>query len=353
MTKQDPLEVGTTSALENDQAPFASLTVIGLGLLGGSFAMASRSRYPGIPIFAVDLNSDTRAYARKHQIVDHCFTDISEAIDRLGKKWSHNSTLIEESSLLPPTLNPSPAEGGGDNSTLKETSTPHLVVLACHLEKNLELLEIIASTVKLGSVIVTDIGSCKRVISQKAEELELSCFIPAHPMAGKAVSGLENATDLLFVDKGYLICPLATNQEEDLQRLKGFIQKMGGIPRCLSAEEHDRAMAYVSHLPQTYATLLANLLSENQPEYLLQCFGAGLDDQLRLAASSYAMWGDVLKQNNDNIRAALSGLKEHIDAALSVPDSAAYWQQRFKKANETEQTFQEAKKNRSVGGSGH
>jgi prephenate dehydrogenase len=335
MAKQDPLEVGTTSTLEDNPTPFASLTVIGLGLLGGSFAMASRSRYPGIPIFAVDPNSDTRAYARKHQIVDHCFTDISEAIDRLGKKWSHNSTLIEESLAS------------------QSVDAPHLVVLACHLEKNLELLEIIASTVTLGSVIVTDIGSCKRAISQKAEEFQLSCFIPAHPMAGKAVSGLENATDLLFVDKGYLICPLAMNQEKDLQRLKGFIQKIGGIPRSLSAEEHDRAMAYVSHLPQTYATLLANLLSENQPEYLLQCFGAGLDDQLRLAASSYAMWGDILKQNNDNIRAALSGLRDQIDAALSVPDSAAYWEQRFKKANETEQTFQKAKKNRSVGGSGH
>jgi len=342
MAKQDPLEVRTTSILENNPIPFASLTVIGLGLLGGSFAMASRSRYPEIPIFAIDSNSDTRAYARKHQIADHCFTDISEAIDRLGKKWSHSSTLIEESSI-PWSVKSSPGQ----------SDAPHLVVLACHLEKNLELLDIIASTVKLGSVIVTDIGSCKRAISQKAEELQLSCFIPAHPMAGKAVSGLENATDLLFVDKGYLICPLATNQEDDLQRLKNFIRKIGGIPRCISAEEHDRAMAYVSHLPQTYATLLANLLSENQPEYLLQCFGAGLDDQLRLAASSYAMWGDVLKQNNDNIRAALRGLREQIDAALTAPDSAVYWEQRFKQGNQTEQVFQEAKKNRSVGGSGH
>src|SRR6478609_2788734 len=225
MVNQNPLEVGRTSTLENKELPFASLTVIGLGLLGGSFAMASRSRYPELPIFAIDPDSDTRAYAMKHQIADHCFTDTSEALERLGKKWSHNSTLLEESRLAKPT-----------ESFSSSNQIPHLVLLACHLEKNLEILETLADTVKLGNVVVSDSGSCKRTISQKAEKLQLSCFIPAHPMAGKAVSGLENASDLLFVDKGYLICPLASNQTDDLQRLKQFIQKIGDIPRSLSAE---------------------------------------------------------------------------------------------------------------------
>jgi prephenate dehydrogenase len=294
---------------------FASLTVVGLGLLGGSFAMASRSRFPELPILAVDANSQTRAFALKHKVADICFTTFDDARAELEDRW----------------LTPSEEK-------------PHLVLLACHLDQNLSILEALAPSMQGRNVIGSDIGSCKRTISQKAQALNLSRFIPAHPMAGKAVSGVDNATDLLFANKGYLFCPLPENRMQDLARLETFVQSLGAVPRRLSAEEHDRAMAYVSHLPQMYATLLANLLSDNQPESLLPCYGAGLDDQLRLAASPYTMWGNVLQQNQDNVQAALRGLRDLIDQALMAEEPAVYWQQRFTHANAIEQAFQQAKK---------
>jgi prephenate dehydrogenase len=306
---------GTSSEVS---PPFASLTIVGLGLIGGSFALASRSRFPKLPIVAIDTNSKTCDLALRQQVVDICFASIEDALPELQALWC--------------------------NSLKEGVERPHLLILACHLEQNLSFLEELAPAMAGCAVIGSDIGSCKRAISEKAQALHLKRFIPAHPMAGKAVSGFNNATDLLFVNKGYLLCPLPENTDDDLACLEVFIQALGGQPRRLAAQEHDRAMAYVSHLPQLYATLLANLLSENQPENLLSCSGGGLDEQLRLAASSYAMWGDILRQNQDNVQEALAGLRDLIDKALTAEDPMMAWQARFQQANAIESAFQKAKK---------
>ena len=77
-------------------------------------------------------------------------------------------------------------------------------------------------------------------------------------------------------------------------------------------------MTYVSHLPQLYAILLANLLDRHDAGHLLSCYGGGLDGQLRLAASPYAMWGDVLRRNAANMRVALTELRDMIDVVLPL-----------------------------------
>lgn len=239
--------------------------------------MAARECFPDWRIWGVDPNPEALAYALKHDVIQEGVTELPES--------------FEDS---------------------------HLIVLASHLTPNLALLERLAPKVQGRDILVTDIGSCKREIAELGRELLPSQFIAGHPMAGKEFSGVQYATALLFANKSYLLCPHADTPSERLEQLTAFVKSFGAIPRLIDAERHDIYMTYVSHLPQLYSILLANLLGRHDPEHLLAYYGGGLDGQLRLAASPFSMWGDVFKRNADNMKAALLELRSLIDDVLPL-----------------------------------
>lgn len=279
--------------------PFKRLTVIGLGLIGGSFAMAIRERFPDWQIQGVDPNAEALQYALKHKVID-------KASLTLPAEW-------EESQLI---------------------------VIACHLSPSLEVLNQLAPLIQGKNILVTDIGSCKQEIAELGKTLLPTEFIAGHPMAGKEFSGIEHATPLLFAGKSYLLCPHSETDSHRLETLKGIIKSFGGVPRLIDAEKHDRYMAYVSHLPQLYSVLLTNLLYRNEPGHLVAYHGAGLDDQLRLAASPYAMWGDVLLHNADNMTKVLTELRDIIDEAIPLLKEPGALESWFGRANEIHRQFQ-------------
>jgi len=223
---------------------FKYLIVIGLGLIGGSIAMAARERFADIHIQGVDTNAETLQYALKHKVIDQASLTLPEQFE-----------------------------------------DRHLIVIACHITPSMAILREIASRIGGQSILVTDIGSCKAEITASGQEMLPTQFIAGHPMAGKEFSGIEHATPLLFAGKSYLLCPHSQTDSHRLETLKGFISSIGAIPKLIDAEKHDRYMAYVSHLPQLYSVLLSNVLYRNEPGHLMAYHGAGLDDQLRLAAS--------------------------------------------------------------------
>jgi prephenate dehydrogenase len=285
--------------------PLKQLTVIGLGLIGGSFAMAVRERFPEWQIQGVDPNAEALQYALKHQVIDKASLTLPE-------NWDEGQ----------------------------------LIVLACHLSPSLEVLKQLAPLVQGKNILVTDIGSCKQEITELGKTLLPTQFIAGHPMAGKEFSGIEHATALLFAGKSYLLCPHSETESHWLETLKGLIKSLGGVPRLIDAEKHDKYMAYVSHLPQLYSVLLTNLLYRNEPGHLVAYHGAGLDDQLRLAASPYAMWGDVLLHNADNMVHVLMELRGIIDEAIPLlkePGALEGW---FTRANEIHRQFQTMRANR-------
>ncbi len=289
--------------------PFQRLTVIGLGLIGGSVAMAAGEAYPKLVIKAVDPNAETLQYALKSQIVD-------EVALTLPERWSE----------------------GKDEA--------HLIVLACHLTPALGILKQLAPLVKGKNILVTDIGSCKQEITALGKELLPDQFIAGHPMAGKEFSGIQHATSLMFAGKSYLLCPHEGTPTALLERLKTFITALGANPRLIDAEKHDRYMAYVSHLPQLYSVLLSNLLYRNEPGHLVGYHGAGLDDQIRLSASPHSMWGDVLLHNAENMSNALHELRDIIDEILpqlKQPGALEPW---FTHANEIHRQFHVMRVNR-------
>lgn len=282
--------------------PFAHLTVIGCGLIGGSFLMACRQAYPTMTIHAVDRDAQTLQFLLRHDLARH----------------------------VSPTL-PTHLEPG------------HLVLLATHLRDSLSLLEALAPHVSDHDVLVSDVGSCKRAICTRGAELLGARFIGGHPLAGKEFSGVGHATPLLFHGKPYALCPAAGESHPLADALRQVLSVgLGAHVRELPADEHDRAMAFVSHFPQLYAVLLANLLGRHQPGHLLALHGAGLDDQLRLAASPYALWRDVFAFNEDNLREILGlfgGLCAEAEPLLTQP-AMAMW---FERANEAHHAFHQSR----------
>jgi prephenate dehydrogenase len=283
---------------------FKFLTVIGLGLIGGSFAMAVRAVFPDIHILGVDEDEEALTYAIRAGIVDKVSRQLPER--------------FEEN---------------------------HLVVIATHLNSSLKVLSAVAKTLTdltVENVLVMDVGSCKRQICELAETVLPEKFIGGHPMAGKEFSGIEQATSLLMMGKWFLLTPLKNTPHDALVRLEAFLTSLGTLPKIVDGEHHDRYMAYVSHLPQLYAIGLTNLLFQHEPARLLSYHGGGIDDQLRLSASPYVMWRDVYAQNQDNVKAALDGLIRELQL-LSENLSGEALETAFLQANMVHRVFHDLK----------
>lgn len=291
--------------------PFQHLTVIGLGLIGGSVAMAAREVFPEIWIQGVDTNPDALTYAIQSDIVDKVSRTVPEFF----------------------------AEN-------------HLIVLATHLSSNLDILEALSKIVPPNTesaepILITDIGSCKRAIHDLGKTLLPQQFIGGHPMAGKEFSGIQQAASLLFAGKSYLLCPHEETPPHLLHRLEAFVKGIGAVPRSVDPATHDRYMAYVSHLPQLYSILLTNLLYKHEPGRLLSYHGGGIDDQLRLAASPYSMWKDIFSQNSDNLKNVLEELGGMMGDAKDILDTPAL-EEWFSRSNYLHQEFQEMRFNRQL-----
>ena len=214
-----------------------AVTIFGVGLMGGSFALALKSVMPEVRIIGVD-RSDVLARARKLGMVD---------------------------------------EGDPQNSDL--------FVLATPVGDILKLIEQFHPNSKL----ITDLGSTKVDICERAAQRRLP-FVGGHPMAGSEQAGPEAANADLFKNTRYFLSPVSSTPAGGLDTMKQLVRAMGAIPEVLSPEQHDRLVAQVSHLPQLLSTLLADYTSQNR-----QFSGPGLKSMVRLAGSPFHVWQDIFK----------------------------------------------------------
>lgn len=213
------------------------VTIIGTGLIGGSIALALRRAYPGIRISGVD----------KPEILERA--EKFKIIDRAG-------------------LEPS-----------------DLVVLATPVGDILKLLDQFVT----GHALVTDVGSTKAAICNKAERIGVP-FVGGHPMAGLEQSGPESANPDLFQNAPYFLCAVKSTPGDALERMQVIARSIGAVPRVISPQDHDRAVAQISHLPQIISSLLAAQTAENK-----ELAGPGLRSMTRLAASPFHVWRDIFK----------------------------------------------------------
>lgn len=259
-------------------------TILGTGLIGGSFALALRNYTIGIRIVGWD-RADALREARSRDMIDD----------------AHHGDLA-------------PALRGAD-----------LVYIALPIGATLDLLPEIARLVP-GHALVTDACSTKLRITQTAAEHfsgDGPLFLPGHPMAGKEVSGVVNADEDLFKKNGYALISdsglqIDTPDSPRDPRVSAFLkilEKMGARPFWIGAEQHDYAVGLASHLPQLAAVALASFLYDRLDENGLPITlaGPGLRDTLRLAGSPYSTWRDIVLTNKDMLAAALDLFSRRID----------------------------------------
>lgn len=251
--------------------PFSRIGIVGLGLIGGSLALACRRRWPTALVIGVDRNDALEAAMVRHAI------DV--AADDLGM-----------------------------------LAGAEVVVLAAPVEANLALLAELEAHVE-GEALVTDVGSTKRVIVEAARALPARLpFIGGHPLAGAARSGIEHGAAELFEGRPWLLTPEPRVPAVLVDRLAGFVSALGAHPRAVSADEHDRLMAALSHLPQLAASALMDVVGERAGTDGLALAGRGLRDTTRLASSPGHVWADVCATNADHIGEALDALIDALRA---------------------------------------
>jgi prephenate dehydrogenase len=191
-----------------------------------------------------------------------------------------------------------------------------LIYLAQPVDRILTTLEELGS-LAAHECLVTDAGSTKRAIVQKAEQfLAPGQFLGGHPMAGKEQRGATAADGTIFSDRPYVVTPsdaLSPKMEEFLN----LLGSLGARTVSMSAEEHDTAVAFTSHLPQLLSTAISVTLSEQANPRIREVFGPGLLDMTRLAMSSPDIWHSILSTNSENVLSALMQFKDSLNLVIS------------------------------------
>jgi len=215
------------------------------------------------------------------------------------------------------------------------------VVLAAPVSVNCDLLARIAPALSPG-VLVTDVSSVKMpVVAAAIRHLgsALPGFVPCHPIAGGERSGPQAADAGLFAGRAVILSPLPGSEPDKVTRVEAIWQRLGANVVRMHPEEHDRVYALVSHWPHAVSFALAAALSTSRIGDGL--VGPGLRDLTRTAASSPALWADILLQNAgpvlsaaDQVQRELASIRQAIeirdrDTLIALFDQAAAWRRRL------------------------
>ena len=199
-----------------------------------------------------------------------------------------------------------------------------LLVLAAPPAANLAQLDAVIPHLKAGA-LVTDVGSVKRGIVARAEQLGIGArFAGSHPLAGTHRRGFEASRADLFRGAVVYVTPCTDGAEAAREIVHFWEDVLGAETVVLEAARHDAQLAATSHVPQVVASLLGDFLARHAPPGAT--FGSGAADTTRLAASEPALWTEILLMNRDEILPALRALEESlgtVERALEVGDAAA------------------------------
>lgn len=252
--------------------PFKKIVIIGVGLIGGSFAAALRLRQ-----FPVEIIGFGRT---KKNLLDALDAGL---INRIGSTFE--SELVDaDLVLLGVPVRQIP-------SVLKEI-TPYL--------KN--------------DAVVIDVGSTKSDVSRAAYEVmggKVGQFVPCHPIAGTEKHGAKAAIPTLFEGQKVVITPLPENPDEVVSRITNAWLACGAVVYRMTTEQHDRFFAMVSHLPHLLSfALVYDIVSRPDADQYFQYAAGGFRDFTRIAASSPEMWRDVCLNNKESLLLALDSYKD-------------------------------------------
>jgi prephenate dehydrogenase len=275
--------------------PIRQITIIGTGLIGGSFALALRKAKFAGRIVGCDRESALEK-ARMRGVIDSGFIEPADAVR---------------------------------GSQLVMLATPVLAIV--------DLIGRLGPSLP-STTLLTDVGSTKSAVAEQALKIfgknANKRFLAGHPMAGKEHSGVDYADADLFHNAVWFLTPLPgqTLEAALFAEFAGWIDQIGARIAMLPPEDHDRLCAWISHVPQMISTALAAALVEEFGEDapLLPAGGRALREMTRISASPYSMWRDIAISNKKNLEDALFKVEQrlaHIRENLSTRQLAEEFEQ--------------------------
>jgi prephenate dehydrogenase len=257
------------------------LSVVGLGLLGGSVAKAARAARLAREIVGVGRNPASLEPALRERAVDRITTDLGQGLE------------------------------GADMVVL---ATP-----VATLERQLPAVWRAAST----HALLTDVGSTKASIVRAAEELGRSRpldFVGSHPMAGSNLSGFQVSRADLFDGATVILTPTDRTSLETVKRVTEFWEAVGGRVTVMDPVTHDRAVAAISHLPHLVVDALVAAVLDMDPRFL-EVAARGFKDTTRIAASDPVVWREIFQQNRRALGEALGRFRGALDTLETLLDA--------------------------------
>jgi prephenate dehydrogenase len=237
------------------------ITIFGVGLIGGSFALALKQAGAVQQVAGVGRTAPSLARARELGIIDVMSNSVAEAVQ--------DADLILIAAPVAQT------------EAILASIKPHLQP----------------------ATVVTDAGSTKTDVvaaARKALGEKIAQFVPGHPIAGRESNGPDAAIIDLYVGKKVVLAPLPENSPEHIARVANAWQQCGAIIHKLTAQEHDRVFAAVSHLPHLLAyALVDDIAKKPHADLLFQYAASGFRDFTRIAGSSPEMWRDISLANQE------------------------------------------------------
>ena len=270
---------------------FQRLALIGCGLMGGSFALALREAGLVQTIVGFSASNTTRQRAVELKVIDHACASVAEAVQ------------------------------GADLVLLA------VPVGAMHISFSAmrEMLQ--------PNTLLMDVGSTKCDVIAAAQATlgdRLSCFVPAHPIAGKEVAGIEHAESTLYQERRTILTPLPKTGIHRLQAAHEVWTAVGSQVSTMTPEAHDATFAAVSHLPHLLAFAAVNaLMAQPQGAAFLDMAGPGFRDFSRIAASDASVWRDILNANQAEVLTQVAHFRSALDqfeTALKQGDTQALQQ---------------------------
>ncbi|CAN5559662.1 prephenate dehydrogenase/arogenate dehydrogenase family protein [soil metagenome] len=255
---------------------FDQLGLIGCGLMGGSFALALKRAKLVKRVVGYSKSPSTTEQARQLGVID----------------------AAAPSALL--------AVSGAD-----------LVLVAVPVAASEATFAAIRDGIS-ANTLVMDVGSTKSDVIEAARrglQAQFGSFVPAHPIAGKELSGVEHADAALYTGRQVVLTPVENTRLANIQRAATLWSAIGAQVLTMTPQAHDSAFAAVSHLPHLLAFAFANgIASQPDGQRFLELAGPGFRDFTRIAASDPTMWRDVLLANREQVLLQSQAFRQALDA---------------------------------------
>ena len=222
-------------------------------------------------------------------------------------------TLADQS---PSALSLAEDYGAGVERT-QDHADPELVVVATPPDV---VASVVAEALEsFPSALVMDVASVKAAIARDVahSSAHSARFVPTHPMAGRERGGAVSGRSDLFIARPWVLCP---QDPESTERIRALVVSLGALPLEMSPEEHDDAVALMSHLPQLVSSLTAARLQDASNE-ALDLAGSGIRDVSRIAHSDPALWIQILAANNQPVSEHLRALRDDLDGIIGALDN--------------------------------